>query len=125
MSQNNRVKVVIRSRPTVNFASKNLQIDETSGNINIYIPKDQLQGDVNHQQENWRFRFEKILQNTSQEVVFETCAKDIVQSALEGFSGTCLCYGQTGSGKTFTMTGSTSDYRYRGLIPRVVHMLYS
>lgn len=46
-------------------------------------------------------------------------------SALEGFSGTLLCYGQTGSGKTFTMTGSTSDYRYRGVIPRAIHMLYS
>ena len=36
-----------------------------------------------------------------------------------------MCYGQTGAGKTFTMTGSTTDYRYRGIIPRAIHMLYS
>ena len=57
--------------------------------------------------------------------MFDICCKDIVSTALEGYSGTCLCYGQTGAGKTFTMTGSTTDYRYRGLIPRAIHMLYS
>ena len=40
-------------------------------------------------------------------MVFDVCAKDIVETALEGFSGTVMCYGQTGAGKTFTMTGST------------------
>ncbi len=29
-----------------------------------------------------------------------------------------MCYGQTGAGKTFTVTGSSSDYKYRGMIPR-------
>ena len=38
--------------------------------------------------------------------------------------GTILCYGQTGGGKTFTITGSTTDYKYRGLIPRVISHLY-
>ena len=44
---------------------------------------------------------------------------------MDGYSGTIMCYGQTGAGKTFSMTGSTSDYRYRGLIPRAIHKLYS
>ena len=44
-----RVKVIIRSRPTVNFATKNLQIDETTGDVNINIPKDEAHGHVNHQ----------------------------------------------------------------------------
>ncbi len=34
-------------------------------------------------------------------------AKDVVDSALDGFNGTIFAYGQTGSGKTFTMTGGT------------------
>ena len=44
-----RVKVIIRSRPTVSFATKNLQIDEQTGNININIPKNEHHGYVNHQ----------------------------------------------------------------------------
>ena len=29
-----------------------------------------------------------------------------------------MCYGQTGAGKTFSCSGSFTDYKYRGLIPR-------
>jgi len=36
-----------------------------------------------------------------------------------------LCYGQTGAGKTFTMTGSTANYKYRGLIPRAISRIFS
>jgi kinesin family protein 6/9 len=47
---------------------------------------------------------------TRQEEIFDKVAKDVVDSALEGFNGTIFAYGQTGSGKTFTMTGGTSSY---------------
>lgn len=43
--------------------------------------------------------------DTKQEKVFDKVAKDVIDSALEGFNGTIFAYGQTGSGKTFTMTG--------------------
>jgi len=62
--------------------------------------------------------------NTPQEVVFEYVAKDIIQSCLEGYSGTIFCYGQTGAGKTFTMSGSSLDYKYRGIMPRVISNLF-
>lgn len=61
--------------------------------------------------------------NASQEVVFNLVAKDIITSALEGYSGCILCYGQTGAGKTFTMTGS-SDFSNRGLIPRTISNIF-
>ena len=35
-----------------------------------------------------------------------------------------MCYGQTGAGKTFTTTGTTTDYKYRGLIPRSISLLF-
>ena len=38
--------------------------------------------------------------------------------------GTVFCYGQTGAGKTFTMSGSSLDYKYRGLIPRAVSLMF-
>lgn len=65
-----------------------------------------------------------MLSNASQEVIFNLAAKEILTSALDGYSGCVLCYGQTGAGKTFTMTGAQSDYKYRGIIPRVISSLY-
>jgi kinesin family protein 6/9 len=31
-----------------------------------------------------------------------------------------MCYGQTGAGKTFTMSGSSTEYKYRGITPRAM-----
>jgi kinesin family protein 6/9 len=45
-------------------------------------------------------------------------------SSLEGINGTVFMYGQTGAGKTFTMTGSSTEYKYRGLVPRAVAQVY-
>ncbi|EGR33967.1 kinesin family member 9, putative [Ichthyophthirius multifiliis] len=118
------IKVVIRTRPTANFAYKNIIINENTNQISINIAKNADSGYVNHQQENWGFQFDKVLQNVSQEVIFDICCKDIILSALEGYSGTIICYGQTGAGKTFTTTGTTTDYKYRGLIPRCLSLLF-
>ena len=129
-----RVKVVVRTRPTSNFASKNLQIDQIQNvshllltfqkAITVQIPKKEEGGAVNNQQEQWRFRFDKILHNASQDEVFDNCTRDIVKSVVEGFNGTVLVYGQTGSGKTFTMSGSSQNYKYRGIIPRAINQVF-
>ena len=47
-----------------------------------------------------------------------------MQSVIAGYNGTVLCYGQTGSGKTFTMTGSSTNFKYRGIIPRTISQVY-
>ena len=57
----------------------------------------------------------------SQDEVFEECASEIVGSVGQGFNGTIMCYGQTGAGKTFTMTGSSTNFKYRGIIPRAIN----
>jgi hypothetical protein len=54
--------------------------------------------------------------DSSQKDVYETVAKPIVDSCLEGYSGLILAYGQTSSGKTFTMRGTEHDSR--GIMPR-------
>lgn len=64
------------------------------------------------------------MHNSSQEDVFAYCATDIIQNVVEGFNGTVMVYGQTGAGKTFTMSGSPSNYKYRGIIPRSVSQLF-
>ena len=35
-----------------------------------------------------------------------------------------MVYGQTGAGKTFTMSGSTQNYKYRGVIPRAITQVF-
>ena len=56
--------------------------------------------------------------------MYESCASEIVTSVVQGYNGTILCYGQTGAGKTFTMSGSNSNFKYRGIIPRAVTQVF-
>lgn len=42
------VKVIIRSRPTAQFASKNLNIDAVDGTVAVQIPKGMEGGHVNN-----------------------------------------------------------------------------
>ena len=44
--------------------------------------------------------------NSTQEELFQHCAKRICDNSLNGYNGTIFAYGQTGSGKTFTLLGS-------------------
>ncbi|NXY47803.1 KIF15 protein, partial [Ceuthmochares aereus] len=64
----------------------------------------------------------------TQESVFSSVAKNIVESCMNGYNGTIFAYGQTGSGKTFTMMGpSDSDnftHSLRGVIPRSFEYLF-
>jgi len=119
-----QVKVVIRTRPTQQFASKNININGIENKVNITIPKNEERGLVNNQKENWAFQFDKILHNVPQEEVFEYCVSDIIRSSVKGINGTVMAYGQTGSGKTFTISGSPSNFNYRGIIPRAITRLF-
>ena len=65
MSQKQAVKVVIRTRPTADFASKNVEIDLNSGAITLKQDKNEAAGIINNQTDVWKFNFEKILHNAS------------------------------------------------------------
>jgi len=77
------VRVVLRARPTANFANENFQFNEGSDSIDMRLPKEEGAGHVNNQQESWHFKVDKVLVNSSQESVFETCASDVVKSVME------------------------------------------
>ncbi|KAJ3248926.1 Kinesin-like protein kif9 [Chytriomyces hyalinus] len=118
------VKVVIRTRPTSEFAANEIKFDADQKSVHIHIPKGIDGGFINNQQENWDFRFDSILHNASQEKVYDDCGHQIVKSVMEGYNGTIMAYGQTGAGKTFTMTGATENYKHRGLIPRAISHVF-
>lgn len=79
---------------------------------------------INNQLESWKFKYNKILHNASQEDVFDHCARPAISSIVEGFNGTIMCYGQTGAGKTFTMNGSAANFKYRGVTPRTLSLMF-
>ncbi|XP_053324225.1 kinesin-like protein KIF15 isoform X2 [Spea bombifrons] len=75
------------------------------------------------------FTFDHVANtDATQESVFSSVAKNIVESCMNGYNGTIFAYGQTGSGKTFTMLGpSESDnftHNLRGVIPRSFEYLF-
>ena len=65
------------------------------------------------------------MHNASQDEVYEVAASEIVQSVSEGYNGTVLCYGQTGAGKSYTQTGSSTVFKYRGIVPRAISQMYA
>jgi kinesin family protein 6/9 len=118
------IEVFIRARPTDNFAYKSITVDQEKNTIAIHIPKKEEDGIINHQQELWNFKFDKILMNETQEHIFEFTGKRAVSSLVDGISCSLVTYGQTGAGKTFTVIGLNNDYRFRGLIPRAISQLF-
>ncbi|XP_044148629.1 kinesin-1 heavy chain [Bufo gargarizans] len=72
------------------------------------------------------YNFDRVFQsNTSQEQVYNACARAIVKDVLEGYNGTIFAYGQTSSGKTHTMEGKLHDPDGMGIIPRIVQDIFN
>jgi hypothetical protein len=139
MSANNNkhVRVVVRTRPTPNFATEvldirseksvskvsalkkfsmrnkyilqaflklsliefDLQVAErkqvhlllhdffTFQIINVHFPKPEDAGFIHNQHLDWSFKYDKVLHNSSQELVYDECAHQVVHSVLEGYNG--------------------------------------
>ena len=115
------VKVCVRTRPTANFAQEAIQIDTLKNSVLINTAhKKALEAHhpdvgMNNGESLFGFNFHQILHNASQDTVYETMSRDIVQSVVDGTNGTVMTYGQTGSGKTFTMIGDTRNFAHRGI----------
>eukprot|EP00499_Haloplacidia_sp_CaronLabIsolate_P015076 CAMPEP_0196775410 /NCGR_PEP_ID=MMETSP1104-20130614/4010_1 /TAXON_ID=33652 /ORGANISM="Cafeteria sp., Strain Caron Lab Isolate" /LENGTH=612 /DNA_ID=CAMNT_0042145575 /DNA_START=68 /DNA_END=1902 /DNA_ORIENTATION=- len=70
------------------------------------------------------FTFDHVYDQTStQQKVYETTAKGVVESSLQGYNATIFAYGQTGTGKTYTMEGFNSAEE-RGIIPRAIEQIF-
>ncbi|XP_036189640.1 kinesin-like protein KIF9 isoform X3 [Myotis myotis] len=120
MSTRKKVHAFVRVRPTDDFAHEMIRYGDDNKTIDIHLKKDARRGVVNNQQTDWSFKLDGVLHDASQDLVYETVAKDVVSQALDGYNGTIMCYGQTGAGKTYTMTGTTENYKHRGILPRAL-----
>ncbi|XP_028270102.1 kinesin-like protein KIF27 isoform X2 [Parambassis ranga] len=59
----------------------------------------------------------------SQDQVYESCVRPLVESLVDGYNATVFCYGQTGSGKTYTLGGGNQDEE-GGIIDHVAHNVF-
>ena len=96
-SNNNRdecINVVVRIRGKGNEESGKCSLLNIIDNKSIQV-------------ENKAFYYDYVADmNSTQEELFQHCAKRICDNSLNGYNGTIFAYGQTGSGKTFTLLGS-------------------
>ncbi|XP_071078242.1 kinesin-like protein KIF9 isoform X6 [Desmodus rotundus] len=120
MSTKKKVHAFVRVKPTDDFAHEMIRYGDDNKTIDIHFKKDTRRGVVNNQQTDWSFKLDGVLHDASQDLVYETVAKNVVSQALDGYNGTIMCYGQTGAGKTYTMTGTTENYQHRGILPRAL-----
>lgn len=125
------IKIFLRVRPTKNYSNHlriiliNLELNQEKNLTEIIIPKKDKQGIVNNTKERHTFKFDHIFNmETKQSEVFDLVAKDVIDSALDGYNGTIFAYGQTGSGKTYTITGGAERIEDKGIIPRTLNYLF-
>ncbi|XP_065740875.1 kinesin-like protein KIF9 isoform X2 [Phocoena phocoena] len=124
MGTRKKVHAFVRVKPTDDFAHEMIKYGDDNKTIDIHFKKDTRRGVVNNQLTDWSFKLDGVLHDASQDLVYETVAKDVVSQALNGYNGTIMCYGQTGAGKTYTMTGATENYKHRGILPRVLQQVF-
>ncbi|CAD5114686.1 DgyrCDS3731 [Dimorphilus gyrociliatus] len=89
-----------------------VKIDSVRGTLNLTNPNSPSNEPPK------TFTFDTVFGPDCKQVdIYNTCARPIVESVLEGYNGTIFAYGQTGTGKTFTMEGIRTVPEKRGIIP--------
>lgn len=133
------VQVALRLKPLMNGGSLLTQQHQSSSGVTItHSVKDATvdiklrqrlrdAGNVNNNVTDFSFAVNAVLPpTTTQQEVFDTCVKDIVDGALDGVSGCVMAYGQTGAGKTYTMSGPPAgSYGERGIMPRSISYVFA
>lgn len=118
------VRVVLRCRPLNarekgNNAAIALLTDTAKKAVDVHVAG--KNGSVTK-----TFNFDQVYGGSaSQEDVYESTVKPVVDEVLDGFNCTIFAYGQTGTGKTHTMEGNLDDGgKNTGMIPRAVKQIF-
>ncbi|EGB03166.1 hypothetical protein AURANDRAFT_2300, partial [Aureococcus anophagefferens] len=127
------VKVVVRVRPLLSreTSAKIVHANKEDQTVTVVseasettstgaTPLGRSRGTAAHS-----FKFDHVYdEESSQEELYESTARPIVESCLEGYNATIFAYGQTGTGKTYTMTGADGQVNIRGIIPRSIEQIF-
>ena len=106
-----KIRVIVRKRP---LSQKEQQKNDTDiieiRNKNKVIVKELKQKvDLTKYIEEHPFIFDNAFdQNSTNEEIYISTIRPMIEAAFNKTKVTCFAYGQTGSGKTFTMMGSTN-----------------
>lgn len=105
--EDDRISVCVRVRPPIgNEAYQPLCLRKAQNGQTIVLKPEE---NASNNGEIMQYQFDHVFdESDDQEVVYEECVQEMVDSALSGFNSTVFAYGQTGSGKTFTILGDTS-----------------
>ena len=123
---NETIQIFLRLRPCRNGSYKHdhIEINSSSTSVDVKVPIKE-EGYVNNTIRKHTFKFDKIFDcPTTQDQIFDEVAKDVIDSAIDGYNGTIFAYGQTGSGKTYTITGGVESISMRGIIPRALSYIF-
>ncbi|CAL8106522.1 unnamed protein product [Calicophoron daubneyi] len=119
-SDSTSVHVAVRVRPQ--SAKEKLAMNQICTAVASNAPQLMLGKDSS-------FTFDYVFNiHSTQEQIFQTLAKPLIDGCMNGYNATILAYGQTGSGKTYTMgTGfdMSSGHHQAGIIPRAVQYLFA
>ncbi len=127
-----KIEIYARLRPS-NHKYGGIEVTADSGSENILVQpveQDSLVSTTPSKCNKPRslghtFQFKHVFrEEANQEEVFDTVAKNVIDSFLEGYNGTIFAYGQTSSGKTYTIEGNGRKFSERGILPRSLSYLY-
>ncbi|KAH0788590.1 kinesin-like protein KIF9 isoform X2 [Histomonas meleagridis] len=116
--------VLIRVKPTEDFAEEYITIGEDEQSITVKSLKKRPRSFLKHQISSYSFQFGSILQNTDQQGLFLITNKQALDDLINGISSCIICNGGPSSGKTYTLNGPYNDYQNRGLIPRSISYIF-
>ena len=114
------VKVFCRFRP---FNKREIELGADKAVELVIKPGYISIGDVNGEPREFPFDY-AFDKDTTQDLVFEQCAKQSVEDVFTGFNGTIFAYGQTGAGKSWSMMGDKTNAELKGIIPRASEYIF-
>lgn len=123
--ESTNIKVAVRCRP---LSAEEKKIDNT---LAVLCNSEKSSVTVNTTTSNAAKKTSRSLEfdrifgiYSTQQEVYETVVKPIVNEAINGFNCTVFAYGPTGTGKTYTMEGDLSNNETWGMIPRAAKNIF-
>jgi kinesin family protein 11 len=117
-SKSSHIKVAVRCRP--------LNAEERKTGQATVITNDQENKLIKVRTRVPRnFHFDEVFgMYSTQQEVFDSIVRPVLEECLCGFNCTMFAYGQTGTGKTHTMEGDITNPDDAGIIPRCAEAIF-